>query len=233
MSRPAVSIIINNYNYGRFIAQAIESALNQTVGETEVIIVDDGSTDDSRDVIAHYAKDAAVILKENGGQASAFNRGFEASRGDVIIFLDSDDALFPTAAERAIEGFHSDDRIVKVHWPLLEINEAGERTGKTIPAMALPHGDHRDYFIREGPWSLATPPTSGNAWSRRFLQGIGPVPQTDYRICADAFLIALAPVSGLLCALEEPLGLYRLHRQNHYYAKPFVEALRKERWVFK
>src|SRR5436853_3004216 len=80
-----VSIIINNYNYGRFLRDAIDSALGQGYPNTEVVVVDDGSSDDSRDIIASYGNRIIPVLKVNGGQASAFNAGFEASGGDVIF----------------------------------------------------------------------------------------------------------------------------------------------------
>src|SRR5437764_1069566 len=92
-SMPDVSVIINNYNYGRFLAEAIESALSQTLPATEVIVVDDGSTDNSPEVIGRYEGRIRSIMKSNGGQASALNAGFGASSGDVVIFLDADDVL--------------------------------------------------------------------------------------------------------------------------------------------
>ena len=92
---PKVSILINNYNYGRFLAEAIDSALAQTYKNLEVIVVDDGSTDNSREIIASYSDRIVPVLKENGGQASAFNAGFERARSDWIAFLDSDDIFFP------------------------------------------------------------------------------------------------------------------------------------------
>ena len=94
------TIIINNYNYGRFLAAAIESALNQTYADTEVVVVDDGSTDNSRQIIAGYGNRIRPVLKTNGGQASAFNAGFAASTGDVICMLDSDDLFYPNKVER-------------------------------------------------------------------------------------------------------------------------------------
>jgi len=90
--RPRVSIVIINYNYGRFVRAAIESALAQTQ-KTEVIVVDDGSTDESAIVIEPYADRVAVVSKENGGHTSAVNAGYEASSGEVVIFLDADDYL--------------------------------------------------------------------------------------------------------------------------------------------
>src|SRR5687768_16888627 len=86
-----VSIIINNFNYADYLGAAIDSALRQEYAHLEVIVVDDGSSDRSQDVIASYASRITAIFKSNGGQASALNAGFAASWGDVILFLDSDD----------------------------------------------------------------------------------------------------------------------------------------------
>ncbi len=101
------TIIISNYNYGRFLVAAIESALNQTYADTEVVVVDDGSTDDSRQIIAGYGNRIRPVLKANGGQASAFNAGFAASTGDVICMLDSDDLFYPSKVERIARTFES------------------------------------------------------------------------------------------------------------------------------
>ena len=97
MEVPLVSIVIPSYNYGRFLRQTIDSALNQTYPNTEVIVVDDGSTDDSREVLAGYGERITVHLQENRGEAVAYNTGFRLSRGAIVCFLDSDDALLPTA----------------------------------------------------------------------------------------------------------------------------------------
>ncbi|HMX28215.1 MAG TPA: glycosyltransferase family A protein, partial [Blastocatellia bacterium] len=108
------SIIVSSYNYGRFLNEAIDSALGQTYANTEVIVVDDGSTDDSRQIIAAYDDRILPVLKDNGGQASAFNAGFAASRGQVVFFLDSDDVLLPTAVENAV-AFFDDSGVAKAH----------------------------------------------------------------------------------------------------------------------
>src|SRR4051795_10336845 len=100
MSQLRASIVINNYNYGRFLRESIQSALAQTHPNCEVIVVDDGSTDDSREIITSYGQRVKPIFKENAGQGSTFNAGFPVSSGDFVCFLDSDDTLYPDAMQR-------------------------------------------------------------------------------------------------------------------------------------
>src|SRR6476619_701794 len=97
-SGPAVDIVINNHNYDAFLDASIQSALNQTHNPVKVIVVDDGSSDRSREILADQDAGITVILKENGGQASAINAGMAESEGDVVIFLDADDVLRPDTA---------------------------------------------------------------------------------------------------------------------------------------
>ena len=95
---PLVSIVIANFNYGRFLGEAIESALAQTHPRLEVLVVDDGSTDDSRDVAARYS--VRLLEQENAGVARARNRGANEARGELVVFLDADDVLEPSFVER-------------------------------------------------------------------------------------------------------------------------------------
>ncbi|MDE3066736.1 MAG: glycosyltransferase [Verrucomicrobiota bacterium] len=228
---PLVSIVIDSYNYARFLPEAIDSALNQNYPRTEVVVVDDGSTDHSAEVIAGYGDRIVPVLQENRGQAAAFNTGFRRSRGEVILILDSDDALFPTAAASAVEVFR-DPQVIKAHWPLYVIDEEGHRTGKMCPRLSLTEGDLRNEVLAGGPWCVATPPTSCNAWTRRFLERIMPVPEAPYRICADSYLITLGWVSGRTRLVREPQGLYRVHGKNNYAGQPFFQKLRRDMEVY-
>jgi len=200
---------------------AIESALSQSYEDTEVVVVDDGSTDHSPEIIREYGDAVAPVLKENGGQAAAVNAGFAASRGDVILILDADDALAPEAAERAVERLRLG--MSKVHWPLREMTEEGRPTGQLNPSNPLPEGDLRSRTIAEGPNAHAYPPTSGNAWARRFLEEVLPAPEAEYRILVDSYLQTLAPVAGPVGRIDEPCGYYRVHGGNRYAAKTAYE----------
>lgn len=230
MSKPLLaSIVINNYNYGRFLRQCIDSALNQSFSNTEVVVVDDGSIDNSREIISSYGERVTAVLQNNQGQASAFNTGFVQSRGDVIIFLDADDMLLPTAVEKAVPFFNN-PQVVKVQWPLLVVDAQGRMTNRTKPdkAHALPDGNLRDTVIKNGPTNYIWPPTSGNAWSRVFLHKILPMDQEKFRLGADNYLFESAPFFGLIKTITNPQSYYRIHGKNYWQTMSFDEKLKFE-----
>jgi glycosyltransferase involved in cell wall biosynthesis len=225
---PLASVIVSSYNYGHFLKAAIDSALNQTYPDTEVIVVDDGSADDSRDVIAGYGSRVRALLKENGGQASAFNAGFRLSRGEVIVFLDSDDFLLPTAVQRAV-GLFTAGNVAKGHWPLWVVDEQGRKTGEVLPHEPLGEGELRAAVLEAGANGYSWPPTSGNCWSRAFLEAIGPLPEEPLRTSPDFYLAALAPLYGLTKAVLEPHASFRIHGSNHGWLAPMAERLEARR----
>ena len=101
---PSVSVIIPCYNYGRFLADAVESALGQTIPPQQIIIVDDGSTDNSLAVARRYAAHPTVrlIAQQNQGAIAAYNHGVRASSGEIFLILSADDRLDPRYLERAV-----------------------------------------------------------------------------------------------------------------------------------
>lgn len=210
---PLVSIVITSYNYGRFLNETIDSALNQTYANTQVIVVDDGSTDNSPEIIDSYGERITPLLREHEGARRAYNEAFKASRGEVVIFLDSDDALISSAVERAVKFFENPD-VVKVHWPLWEIDQHGRKIGRMIPQeTSLSDGDLRDTVIRDGPNSCVGPPMSGNAWSRALLARIFPI-ELEGEFHYDTYFTGIAAVLGTMRAIPEPQGYYRIHGGN-------------------
>jgi glycosyltransferase involved in cell wall biosynthesis len=169
-----------------------------------------------------------ALRKENGGQASAFNVGFEMSRGRVVWFLDSDDALLPQAVERVV-GCFEDASVSQVHCPLWEVDENGHKTGRRVPEFSLPEGDLREALIRHGPAGpgAASSPTTGNAWARGFLERVLPVPEQEYRISSDAYLFTLAPLFGRVVRVPEPQALYRRHGRNRHLTMGFDDRLER------
>jgi hypothetical protein len=216
---PRVAIVIDNYNYARFLAEAVASALVQTAEAAEVIVVDDGSTDDSRRVIASYGDRIRPIFKTNGGQASALNAGFAASTADVILFLDSDDRLHPGAVAAVTEAFRRRPVAAKAHYRLRVVDANGRHTGAFSPphGRSLPDGDVRGAVLR-APDDLPYPPLSGNAFSRAVLQQVMPIPEEAFRILADVYLLTVAPLYGPVCAITSIGGDYRRHGDNRHGA---------------
>lgn len=214
LKKPIVSIIINNYNYGMFVGEAIQSACQQTYQKVEIIVVDDGSTDDSKDVINSFDGRIQPIFKKNGGQASAFNVGFEASQGDIIFFLDADDALLPHTVERIVSVWQPG--IAKVHFLLDAIDGSGSLLGHTYPSRSeyLGRGDVVSVLLERGVYGVA--PTSGNALSREALAKIFPIPDDKYRISADGYIATSIVFHGQVLAIEESLGQYRVHGSNNW-----------------
>lgn len=113
LSKPLVSVVISTYNYAEYLPTAVESVLNQTYKNLEIIIVNDGSTDNTDEVIAPYLKDERIkyIKQENVGQASAKNCGIRNSSGDYIAFLDADDYWREDKIEKQIDLFTADSSL--------------------------------------------------------------------------------------------------------------------------
>lgn len=219
---PLVTIVIDNFNYERYVGAAIDSALDQTYERTQVIVVDDGSTDSSRSILNAYRDRAEIILKSHAGQGSAFNVGFAASAGDVVIFLDADDVLGPRAAQAAAKALCGRQASV-VHWPLAVVDQEGAWVRARIPRLPLSAGDLRSEAIRYGPAIHISPPTSGNAWSREFLTSVLPMPEETFRDCADNYLFTLSPIYGEILVIKRPLSCYRMHGANRYAAMTVLE----------
>jgi len=214
-SKPQVSILINNYNYARFLPEAIESALNQTYRNCEVIVVDDGSTDNSRDVLAGFDTRIVAILKANGGQASAFNAGFAASRGDWVFFLDADDYFLPEKIGTLMKfaGTVTDVGFVVHNMTCCDIE--GRPISFERPSQSrLLNFDYRRK-AREGKLGIMMPTTSGLGLRRDVLEKILPMPE-DIAITADNYMkvagLALTP----LLWVPSFLGVQRIHPWNLY-----------------
>ena len=217
---PTLSIVITNHNYADFVEHAISSALAQREVDVEVIVVDDGSTDGSRPTIDRFASQVTVLLTANDGQGAAINRGFAASSGDVVIFLDADDVLYRDTGGRVLTTMTADPKIARMQFTLDVIDRAGHPTGETVPAPSsvLFSGDARPRLLT-CPDDIVWQPTSGNAFSRTALSAVLPMPEAPYRLCADYYLSALVPLHGNVELLRGPGGGYRVHGGNAFFAR--------------
>lgn len=211
-----VDVLITSFNYGRYLAAAIDSALQQEGVDVRVIVVDDGSVDDSREVLASYGDRVVAILQENGGQASAFNAGVAAASGDAVAFLDSDDLLLPGALQRAAAALTAHPDAVKVQWTMELADANGNPAGALIPPphVPMPDGDVRAAELEHG-FDLFWAATSGNLLPLGVLARLFPIPEAAYPAC-DAYLHHLPPLLGPVVSLRTVGSLRRVHGQNSF-----------------
>jgi glycosyltransferase involved in cell wall biosynthesis len=215
---PLVSILVNNHNYGRFLAAAVDSALAQSYPNVEIIVVDDGSTDDSRAILAGYGERIQTILKSQGGQASAFNAGFLASKGEIITFLDSDDLITPDKADRLVEIFAD----VEIGWCFDQItyfrDDGNQEEVALSPSLKVKYGrwDERNTVSEHGYAPYIPAPTTALAFRRSLLARILPMPVESNVTLSDNYIKFLAV--GLSPGFFSPLhlSLQRLHGNNAY-----------------
>ena len=135
---PLVSVIITNYNYGSYVAQAIDSALRLDWPHVEVIVVDDGSTDDSRTVLAGYGSRITTILQENSGQLVGTNKALAQARGEIVIMLDADDVLQPALMREVMAVWTPSTSKVQVQ--MQTIDAQGRPVGTYCGASGGRHG---------------------------------------------------------------------------------------------
>jgi glycosyltransferase involved in cell wall biosynthesis len=213
-----VDVVITNHNYARFLPEAVESALAQTHPDVRVIAVDDGSTDGSRELLERFSDRVEVVLKEQGGQASALNAGLERCRGEVLLVLDADDRLRPRAAERVAAAFAADPRLSKVQFPMAIVDSDGRPTGEVKPGghLRAPTGDQRRAELAF-PFDLPWLPGGGTGFRTEAVRRILPIPAADYpRSGADWYLVHLTALLGEAALLEEVCAEYRVHGGNAY-----------------
>ena len=218
--KPLVSILINNFNYGKYLAKAVDSALHQTYAPIEVVIVDDGSSDEFRQIISGYNSKVIAVLKANEGQASAFNAGVASSKGNILCFLDSDDWFCPSKVEEVVKVFTEasfDTKPIMVHHPL-EISDelTGKTTGQAFGKTHISPCNYYDFARKHHFVEYIAGPTTGVSLNRRLANLLFPLPQT-IRTSADDFVVRASSLLGEVYSLDKRLACYRLHGKNAWY----------------
>ncbi len=216
MSSPAITVLIDTYNHERFIEPAILSVFAQDfpASETEIIVVDDGSTDRTPDIVRKFAPRVRLLGKQNGGQASAFNAGIPEARGPIVSFLDGDDWWAPTKLSRVAEAMAADSSVGIVGNGIVlagmdgtmrsEVLVEGFRFRANTPAGA------RLFCIRKSFLG-----TSRMTIRRDLLSQIGRVPEV-LALEADEYLFTLAAALSNAQILPEALTYYRIHESNGF-----------------
>jgi glycosyltransferase involved in cell wall biosynthesis len=205
---PRVSVVMANYNYARYLRVAIDSVLNQTLSDIELIIVDDGSTDDSRTIIESYLSDARVRFRpvEHLGQPGAKNAGIEWARGPIVAFLDADDIWHPTKLEKQVTLFEREPTLGVVYSRRTLIDESGNEMSYRQPG--LHRGDVLEQIFRDNFVCF-----SSVVVRRLVFEHVGPFDErSDLAIDYDLWLRVAAHYR--FDYVDEPLVQYRCGHGN-------------------
>ena len=150
MEKGLVSVVIPNYNYAHHLREAIDSALAQSYPDVEIIVVDDGSTDGSKDLLDQYKGKITAIFQKNQGVSAARNKGAALSQGEYLAFLDADDVWLPAKVERQIEFFRADPTLGLVHVGVREVDGAGRTLLDRLEGLEGKVSDDLLMLKREG-----------------------------------------------------------------------------------
>jgi glycosyltransferase involved in cell wall biosynthesis len=229
MNTPRITALINTYNYGRFVGEAIESVLTQDVapGEMEVVVVDDGSTDDTATQVARFGERVHYVRKENGGQASALNRGFAEARGEIFMMLDGDDLWRPGKVRRVLDEFERHPEAGMVYHPYRVWNtESNEYSDDATFAPITGYVPEQPInFLRYGSFG-----TCGMALRRAAAERVLPIPE-GLRIYADTYLVLLMIFVAPVAAVNEHLTVYRHHGGNSTAFRGQDVERTRQRWL--
>ena len=232
MAKALVSILIDTYNHEKFIEQAIVSALEQDfpAADREIIVVDDGSSDGTPEIVRKFEPQVRLIRKPNGGQASAFNVGIPECKGEIVSFLDGDDWWVPNKLQLAVCELEKNPGLGAVGHGYYEVYSDGRPLGVIVA--------ERDTLLhlQDLPTALLFTHlrcflgTTRFTIRKKLLDQILPFPE-ELVIEADEYMFTLAPALAPVLVLNKPLFYYRLHEGNlfQYSEKDDKKTRRKQR----
>lgn len=219
MTKPRISVVIANYNYGRFLRDAIDSVLAQRYENLEVLVVDDGSTDESRSILESYRGRVRPVLQENRGVSAARNRGIAESTSPLIAFLDSDDLWHPDKLERQVEQLDDPD-VGMVYTGLRYIDSNGRELGRTL--LGSSGNVLEELVLLRGPGVPAS--GSGALIRREVFERVG-LFDTSLSTSADWDMWRRIACHYAIELVREPLVFYRQHGDGMH---THVEVLERD-----
>jgi glycosyltransferase involved in cell wall biosynthesis len=226
--KPSVSVLIDTYNHERYIEQAVVSAIEQDfpAHEFEILVVDDGSTDRTPEIVKKFEPRVRLLRKGNGGQASAFNAGVPETRGQFVAFLDGDDWFAPGKLRAVMEAFEEHPDVVAIGHGYYEYHEDTSRSVMCVPAEGFRAQLRGPESARQAlrAWKFLI---MGALTARRTVfDRLGPV-ASSLKFCADSpIAVGCLAVGAWICA--QPLCYYRHHTTNlHVNAGASLEKLRR------
>jgi glycosyltransferase involved in cell wall biosynthesis len=214
-----VDVIISNYNYGNFLKEAINSVLIQTYKGINLIIIDDGSTDNSRSILRHYEdrKHIKIIYKKNAGQLSTFNEAMKYITGELIFFLDSDDVYQKNYIEEAVNFYTQNNDCDFLFCGMEYFDKIKSENCKFNKNISFGFSFLRTYYLKE--WIGSE--TSTLSMRKNIFIKIMPIPfEKDWITRADDCLVFGSSLVGAKkYYLNKSLVKYRVHGKNNFYEK--------------
>jgi len=213
--------LINNYNYARFVAAAVDSALDQERPFDEIVVIDDGSTDDSLGRLRErfsYNPQVRILSQPNQGQLSCFENGWKATQAEIVCFLDADDVYHPEYLSRLLAVYESQPEYDFVYCHHRKF-DAVEEPAEIRPDVAHGYSAVLTWFTRA--WIGG--PTSCLSMRRELLDRILPLGDwKSWKTRADDCLVMGASLAGARkYFLGQPLVGYRIHANNHFHGRKF------------
>jgi glycosyltransferase involved in cell wall biosynthesis len=234
MSEPLVTALIDTYNHERFIEEAIVSVLEQDfpAEDVEILVVDDGSTDGTPELLRKFGTRVRVLRKTNGGQASAFNAGIPEARGEIVAFLDADDWWARNKLSRTIDYLTSHPEVGILGHGFEQVDSFTGQTTSTLPpeSRAFSFSTLSDTtFFRH---MMCFFGTSRVVIRKKIAEQALPIPESLV-IEADEYLSIMSIARSRAVLLQDSLTYYRLHENNLYQLRsPDASKVRRLQGVF-
>ena len=228
---PLVSVLIKNYNYELYLKQAIDSVLSQTYTNIEIIVIDDGSTDNSREIIDSYDNQIIKVYKENGGEASVLNAGFSASKGDIICILDSDDFFLPEKVAEVVKVFESSHEIGWCFHDLRWVNENAQLLPEISTQRTPSDCDIRDR-LKSGKLPPPLPASSALSFRRSLLEKIFPLPVAKAIRTSDLYIKYTAAALSKGYFPGKVLAYHRIHDNNAATQRSDINNLKARKLIY-
>ena len=217
------SVILANYNGGKYLAEAIQSVLEQQDAEYELILVDDCSTDNSLEIMSgfkltHPSKVQILVHDRNRGQGAGFNSGFSLVTGDLVSFIDSDDIWYTNKlhAMEQLYALNPDAVLLHHNLHLMRGHEIEQQMIVDLMVMGNLAGRIKNSKTPLHHWPRFAP-TSGLTFPSKVLSRMLPCPEV--RFCADMYPTFAAVLMGPVIADYRAFGAYRAHSENNYHGK--------------
>jgi hypothetical protein len=210
--RPTIAAVVVNYNYARYLPEAVESLLGQSVPFDEIVVVNDGSTDDSMAVLEAYREAVTVLDIQNGGQLGACIAGIAATSSEYVYFLDADDYVRADLVESLRPAMLG--RPVKIQFQLTAVSPTVDLSGAAFPEFPEGYDSTRMRADNRSIGFYICPPTSGNVYLRKTLADLS-FDHLDKRDFIDGPVTLAMPYIGDVATVTLPLAFYRMHGSNH------------------